>query len=704
MARSICARWRLAVPVLLLGLGLGAGCSDDAGSDGEAGETEGDGEGAGEYDSAIVRRLSVHELGNSLEDVLGFRPEALSRIPPDARDARFDRVRNLQTISLVHIDAFEAIAAEASTRLLADGGLTELSDACASAILPPAVPEESVRTAAVAMVGQPEWAHCTTGEVGIEGNCPTPTLADDAIYFLYEPQPFVSSQSEIGVAGTYALTLQVQSPETPAIALEIDSIVVDTQVVAGTDSPELLTFEVELEPGPHELRWAIDFTDSDGQSFMHILDQHVTGPLDPAAGALSGEREVCVHAAMEMLAERAFRRPLDAGERARIESLYATGVELEGFHAGLGMVVAWILRSPHFLYLIEVGQEGGSDAGGPIPLTSWELATRLSYTLCERPPDAMLRSLAEDESLLEPDVLEAQARRLLDGECGRTTVTRFFEQWLGVDALVEIARDPEVYPEFTPDMPLAMLAETRRYVTEMTYEREASVAELHGGRTTWVDGTVGGLYGLDVVGDEVVEVQLPEARAGLLTQPGVLTVTSKFEQTSPVHRGVFVLEEILCDDLPSPPEDIDIVPPELDPSLTTRERWEQHSSDPTCAACHRLMDPVGFALEEFDAIGRWRDSENGQPVDSTGGIPSLDIADGELQGGRAVAEAIAASEQASRCFARQWARFAHARLEAEEDPAISALGDLALESPIHQVMLELVLSDEFRYRYLPAED
>src|SRR5690606_33170987 len=140
---------------------------------------------------------------------------------------------------------------------------------------------------------------------------------------------------------------------------------------------------------------------------------------------------------------------------------------------------------------------------------------------------------------------------------------------------------------------------------------------------TWVDAVAASLYGLAVSGDQQVRVDLPPERRGFLTLPGLLTVTSKFTQTSPVHRGAFVIRDLLCGKLANPPDDLDITPPAFDPSLTTRERWAAHSADPACSSCHVRIDPVGFALEEFDAMGRHRTTENGKPVDAAGGLPDL---------------------------------------------------------------------------------
>jgi hypothetical protein len=182
----------------------------------------------------------------------------------------------------------------------------------------------------------------------------------------------------------------------------------------------------------------------------------------------------------------------------------------------------------------------------------------------------------------------------------------------------------------------------------------------------------------------------------------LLSATSKFSETSPVLRGVYVLERLLCQELVPPPADLDITPPELDDEMTTRERWEAHSSDPACSGCHAAFDPIGFTLEGFDAIGRTRSEENGIPVDTSGGVPLLGLVD--LSGGREVADAVAGSAELRHCLARQWVRFGTGHLEDEEADADLIEGiAVSSASSVYDAMVGLATSETFRYRLVAEE-
>jgi hypothetical protein len=213
----------------------------------------------------------------------------------------------------------------------------------------------------------------------------------------------------------------------------------------------------------------------------------------------------------------------------------------------------------------------------------------------------------------------------------------------------------------------------------------------------WPEPSTAFLYGM--ASADGGQMTLPAERAGILTSPAVLAVTGTFDGTSPVARGVYVLEQILCSGTPPPPASAAIVPPLPDPDLTTRDRWAAHSDDPACASCHQLIDPIGFTFEEFDGIGRHRSEENGHPVDASGGIPSMGIEDGSLVGGAQLAKAVAASAELRSCVATQWLRFAFGRLETPSDAdTIEALAGAFDGGTMLEAMLSIVTSEAFRHR------
>jgi len=192
-------------------------------------------------------------------------------------------------------------------------------------------------------------------------------------------------------------------------------------------------------------------------------------------------------------------------------------------------------------------------------------------------------------------------------------------------------------------------------------------------------------------------------RTGILEQPALLAVTAPFDGTSPVRRGVFVLEHILCKPIPPPPAELGVAPPPPDPSLSTRDRWAQHSSDPACEPCHSEIDPIGFLFEEYDGIGQFRSEDEGHPVDATGGVPALGLDDG-LEGVAELAQTLATAHEVSQCFATQWLRFSLGRLEQPADEAaIAAAADVLGSASMREGLVEFVRSPSFRHRYEEVE-
>lgn len=695
-SRPVPARGVVVGALLLCACPAGSASEADDESTGETGdETGGD---MLDPTQPRVRRLSNHELGNTLDALTGVRPAALAQLPPDQRTFVFDRMAAAQTISPVHLEVFGTVADQVHEMLLAERRFDELAAACSDELMPPARAETSTRIPAVALVLEPEWAACpNTCNVG-------EPLTEDAAYLLYANagEGAAIHQLDVAAAGRYALTLRVQTGEATTLRLLDGDVELDSWPLASDgQSPLELTTTQTLELGGHSLRWQFD----SNNEVIHILDFTIDGPLDEVEAP--AERRACALALIDEFGPLAWRRPLAAVERERLAALYDVGVTDGSFHDASRMLFEALLLSPHFLYIVELGEIEPERAGFH-RLDDWELATRLSYSLCERTPDATLRAAAAAGELHTPEQVREQALRLLDEPCGRETVARFYRQWLHLEQLVGLARDPAVYPDYVAaTMPDAMAREADRFLAELTWNEDASFAALMTADHTWVDASAAALYGLDVAGDELVRVELPPERMGLLTLPGVLTVTSKFSQTSPVHRGAFVIRDLLCGTLSTPPGNVDITPPELDPSLTTRERWAAHSEQPACAGCHVRLDPIGFALEEFDAIGRHRTTENGKPIDASGGLPDLGVADGELVGGVALAEVIAASDEAALCFAKQWFRFAGARVEQSgtlDDETLALIRGLEGDpNSIRAALLAYVESEAFLFRIAPEE-
>lgn len=335
---------------------------------------------------------------------------------------------------------------------------------------------------------------------------------------------------------------------------------------------------------------------------------------------------------------RAFRRPLGAVEVARYQAL-----------GDARTVISAMLQSPAFLYRPEIGRPSGA-------LDAFELASELSYLLTGSMPDETLLAAAEKGTLTDKATLLSEARRLLRDPRAARSVARFTGQWLYVDRLPAVAKDAASYPELTPEVKAAMQAETLTFVDRTLRQGNGTFQDLLLSQTTYASPALASFYGLPAP-DAEGKVPTGPARPGVLSQGGVLTVHAVAASSSPIHRGKLVRERFLCQQLPPPPPGVVVQLPPFDPAKSTRERFAEHSKNEPCKSCHRLMDPIGFGFEAFDGVGRARKDDHGHPLDTKGEIVATDHTDGAFDGVDGLAQKLATSEDAQRCFALQWVRF-----------------------------------------------
>ena len=427
-----------------------------------------------------------------------------------------------------------------------------------------------------------------------------------------------------------------------------------------------------------------------------VADLDTVLPCDSA-----GDEDGCAHDWIDDFAPRAYRRPLTDEERTSLQDLYAAARAQFSFEESVGVVLETILQSPSFLYRIELGLS--SDGDGLVALTHHEMASRLSYLLWSTMPDDALLAAAQDGELHDPEVLEAQARRMLDDPRAEVAVASFHRQWLGVEPLASASKDAAMFPEWSDTLRDAMIAEAGELGRYVVFEDDARLETLLTAPIGFANAELAALYGISGVdGDALQKVDLPpEERSGILTQAGVLAQLAKADQSDPVLRGKFVRERLLCQTLPAPPPDVDVTPPDVDPDSTTRERFSQHSEDPTCAGCHILLDPLGFGFENYDALGRYRTTEAGQPIDASGELVSTRDIDGTFDGAVELGVLLAGSEEVRECVATQWFRYAFGRAERDADECTqSQIYDAfaAADYDIQELLVGLVLSDGFRFR------
>ena len=326
------------------------------------------------------------------------------------------------------------------------------------------------------------------------------------------------------------------------------------------------------------------------------------------------------------IARMAYRRPPSESELEVLLTVFDLGRKNQHtYQSALRLMLKAVLVSPQFLFITPAAEYETSQS--IVPLDDYQLASRLSYLLWATMPDGELMALADGGKLHEPETLKAQVKRLLEDPRSRALFDGFGAQWLGVGSLQTKTFDTEKFPQMTSEMRSAMYDEARLFFDSIVRENR-SVVSFVDGDYTFLNGTLAPIYGLEatVTGSEMQRVQLANAnRGGVLGMPGILASTSLPNRTSPVKRGVWVLEQVLGERVPPPPANV----PELEKqdksqiaNLTLRQRTELHRTDAACANCHNLLDPIGFGLENFDAIGRWRDQDDtGGAIDASGELP-----------------------------------------------------------------------------------
>lgn len=437
------------------------------------------------------------------------------------------------------------------------------------------------------------------------------------------------------------------------------------------------------------------------QGFLDLADDVATRAVaEGRVPACAEGPEACVAALLDGLGRRLFRRTLRAGEAQIFSDLYVQIANVDGAVAATRLVVSGLLQSPQFLYRIE---EIGPDEveGAATPLSGPGLAGRLAAFLWASTPDEALLDAAERGDLSTADGVRAQVQRMLADPRTRDSVHHFHRQWLHLDALDTLVKDRvEDFPGGAEGLRTAYARSMQAFIEDAFWQPDG-VEALLSSPTVYLTPALAALLDIEAQGDDVMAVELPENRAGLLTQPALLAALAHPDQTSPIHRGIFVRERILCQTLPDPPPNLVIDPPDPDPNATTRERFAQHTEAPTCQGCHTLIDPIGFGFEGYDELGKRRRMENGRPIDDSGAVNDARAElDGPFVGAVELAERLSRSDEARKCMATQWFRYAMARGETREDRcAMRRLqARLVEQGSFLDLLVEMAASDALRMR------
>ncbi|WP_437279567.1 DUF1592 domain-containing protein [Sorangium sp. So ce375] len=378
------------------------------------------------------------------------------------------------------------------------------------------------------------------------------------------------------------------------------------------------------------------------------------------------EARECARQLVVRFGARAYRAPItDAADIERHLQLFSVGAETSYEH-GVELLLRGMLQSPRFLYRVEIGTSE-KVSGRAVKLSPYEVAARLSYMLWGTLPDARLNEAIEDGSLTTKEGVAEQLEWMLEDERGKELVNRFLGSWMHLNGLNSAVKDADAFPEWqSRSFRESLRGQADAFFDHVLNSEGGTLSALLTSTTVFYDKELGGYYG--VTGDDAFQAltRTDGTASGILTLPALLAIQAKPAESSPIYRGKFVREALLCQQLPAPPANIP-KPPEVDQSSSTRERLRQHEVDPGCVGCHQLLDPIGFGFEHYDALGRYRELDGGEPVDASGKVIATRDIDGDFDGVTELGERLAGSAEVEECVARQWFRFAIARFEQDMD-------------------------------------
>jgi len=414
--------------------------------------------------------------------------------------------------------------------------------------------------------------------------------------------------------------------------------------------------------------------------------------------------DACVQSVLETLGLRAWRRPMTAEELERyVQLAYDTGALLGNDPwVGLQHAVAGLLMSPNFLYRVELGHPDDED-DTRLELDGFEVASRLAYLVWNRPPDDELLDAAIAGELDDPEGLAVQVERMLADERATAGTVQVFVDAFDLDALLSLQKDPELLPAYSQTLGPAMRAELVEVITD-TILIQRDYRRLFDTQTGYVDTELAALYGVPgTFGAEPTAVELPDTRGGLLTLAGFLAINSGEASTSPTSRGLTVRRALMCQTVPPPPPDVEAELPEPEGGghQTKREQLEQHAVDPACVSCHEMTDPIGLALEHFDAIGGYRATDQGLTIDPSGELDGTPF-DDAIGLGTALSEHPAVMQ----CGVRNLYRYAMGHVEQPEEAPTVDLVMQAFEDDdydLRSAIEALATADAFRYATLPDQ-
>ncbi|HMJ84917.1 MAG TPA: DUF1592 domain-containing protein [Vicinamibacterales bacterium] len=603
------------------------------------------------------QRLNRPEYARAVRDLLALDVDAGSWLPLDTKSANFDNIGDAQALSPTLLESYLNAAAAISRLAVGDRHAPSV---------------DSVYTSA-GYVSQHPWNHVEGAPFGTRGGMVVDHVFPADGEYVFEVDLVAGSNArfediDISVNGERVALLEYEpGPAGGADGRGGRSIRTEPVLVRAGQQRVAAAFVRKVD-GPYEdlIRphdWSFAGGGSGGPGITtlpHVRDLTIKGPsritgLSETASrqriftcrpTRPAEEQPCARQIVTRLAAEAYRRPLTAAEVDRLMPFFEKGAGRpvagsggssgsglpaeaqgakaggEGFEGGIRTALEAILASPHFIFRLEK-EPPAAAPGSTYRVADVDLASRLSFFLWGTLPDPELLTLAEQNKLSAPGALEKQAKRMLADPRSEALGTRFAAQWLRLQDIDKVHPDPNNYPNFDDNLAAAMRRETELFFNSLVRE-DRSLLDLYRADYTFANERLARHYGFPgIAGDDFRRITYPDdTRRGLLGQGSVLVQTSLANRTSPVLRGKWVMEVLMGTPPPPPPPDIPLLDETASAKdgrmLTTRERMEIHRSNPTCNSCHRFMDPIGLALDNFDVTAKWRTRENGMPLDTKG--------------------------------------------------------------------------------------
>ena len=586
------------------------------------------------------QRLNRPEYARAIKDLLALDVDAGSWLPLDTKSANFDNIADAQALSPTLLESYLNAAGSISRMAVGDRNAPTVDSTYSSP----------------GYVSQHPWDHVAGAPYGTRGGTVVEHVFPADAEYVFEVDLVSGSNArfediDISIDGERVALIEYETGpaggadgrgavpmRTEPILIKAGQHLVAAAFVRKVEGP----YEDLIRP--HDWSFAGGGSGGPGITTLpHVRDLVIKGPYRVTGISETASREKifscrptsaaeerpCARQILTHLASDAYRRPITSGELDRLMPLYEKGAGRSGgsggsggFEAGVRSALEAILASPYFIFRMEKEPELAKP-GNAYRVADIDLASRLSFFLWGTPPDQELLALAGKGVLSAPATLEKQTRRMLADPRAAALGSRFAGQWLRLQDIDKVHPDPNNYPNFDDNLAAAMRRETELFFNSLVRE-DRSVLDLYRANYTFVNERLARHYGFPgVSGPEFRRVEYPDdTRRGLLGQGSVLVQTSLANRTSPVLRGKWVMEVLMGTPPPPPPPDIPILEDTASAKdgkmLTTRERMELHRQSPTCSSCHRFMDPIGLALDNFDVTGRWRERENGMPLDTRG--------------------------------------------------------------------------------------